>query len=90
MITPGDYCDALVAMNPAALKANVKWLKPDSTIILDADAFNPKNIEKAGFKTDDPIEELKLSDYNIVMPDITGMTRQTLEGFDMDAKSVVK
>ena len=90
MITPGDYCDALVAMNPAALKANVKWLKPDSTIILDADAFNEKNIEKAGFKTDDPIAELKLSDYNIVMPDITGMTRQTLEGFEMDAKSVAK
>ncbi len=90
MITPGDFCDALVAMNPAALKANAKWLKPDSTIILDADAFTEKQIAKAGFKTDNPIEELKLTDYNIVMPDITGMTKKTLEEFEMDAKSVAK
>ena len=48
--TPGDFCDLLVAMNPAALKANAKWLKPDSTIILDADAFTEKQIAKAGFK----------------------------------------
>ncbi len=90
MITPGDFCDALVAMNPAALKANAKWLKPDSTIILDADAFTEKQITKAGFKTDNPIEELHLTGYNIVMPDITGMTKKTLEGFEMDAKSVAK
>lgn len=90
MITPGDYCDVLVAMNPAALKANKKWLKKDATVILDADSFDEKQIAKAGYKTDNPIEELGIADYNIVMPDITAMTKDALAGFDMDLKSVVK
>ena len=90
MITPGDYCDVLVAMNPAALKANAKWLKKDATIILDGDTFDATHIAKAGFKTENPIEELGLSDYNIVMPDITSMTRDALEGMGLDNKSVVK
>ena len=78
MITPGDYCDVLVAMNPAALKANAKWLKPDSTVIIDGDAMDEKHIAKAGFKTLDPIAELGLQDYNIVIPDITSMTKDAL------------
>ena len=52
--TPGDFCDVLVAMNPAALRANAKWAKPSATIILDEDAFDEKNIIKAGFKTMNP------------------------------------
>ncbi len=55
MATPGDYCDALVAMNPAALKANARWLKRDATIILDGDTINEKELRKAGFATGDPI-----------------------------------
>lgn len=90
MITPGDYCDVLVAMNPAALKANAKWLKPDSTVIIDGDAMDEKHIAKAGFKTLDPIAELGLQDYNIVIPDITSMTKDALEGMGLDNKSVVK
>lgn len=90
MITPGDYCDVLVAMNPAALKANAKWLKPDSTVIIDGDALDEKHIAKAGFKTLDPIAELGLQDYNIVIPDITSMTKDALEGMGLDNKSVVK
>lgn len=90
MITPGDYCDVLVAMNPAALKANAKWLKPDSTVIIDGDTLDEKHIAKAGFKTLDPIAELGLQDYNIVIPDITSMTKDALEGMGLDNKSVVK
>ena len=56
--TPGDYCDVLVAMNPAALKANAKCIKAGGTILLDTDSFIPKWLQKAGFKTDDPIAEL--------------------------------
>ena len=88
--TPGDYCDALVAMNPAALKANVKWLKRDATVILDADNFTEREMRKAGFATDDAIAELGLEHHNIVMPGITSMTKDALEGLACDAKSVVK
>ncbi len=88
--TPGDYCDALVVMNPAALKANVRWLKRDATIILDADNFTEREFRRAGFATDDPIAELGLEDYNIVRPDITSMTKEALEGLGCDPKSVVK
>ncbi len=90
MITPGDFCDTLVAMNPAALKANAKWLKRDATIILDGDTFNEKEFKKAGFATEDPIKELGLEDRNIVMPDITSMTKDALDGLGLDNKSVVK
>ena len=90
MITPGDYCDVLVAMNPAALKANAKWLKADSTVIIDGDTLDEKHIAKAGFKTLDIISELGLQDYNIVIPDITTMTKDALEGMGLDNKSVVK
>lgn len=48
---PGDYCDVLVAMNPAALKANAKWLKPDATVIIDGDTLTEKSVQKAGFAT---------------------------------------
>ncbi len=61
MATPGDFCDALVAMNPAALKANARWLKRDATIILDGDTLVEKELRKAGFATDDPIAELGLA-----------------------------
>lgn len=90
VITPGDYCDVLVAMNPAALKANARWLKKGATIIVDADLFNEKNIARAGFKTQDPIEELNLVDYNIVYPNITTMTRDALQGIELDVKSITK
>ncbi|MCX4261900.1 MAG: 2-oxoacid:acceptor oxidoreductase subunit alpha [Alistipes sp.] len=87
---PGDYCDVLVAMNPAALKANRKWLKPGATVILDGDTLTEDNIRKAGFATLDPIEELGLSDYNVVAADITTMTREALADMELDNKSVVK
>ena len=87
---PGDYCDVLVAMNPAALIANRKWLKPSATVIIDGDTMTEDNITKAGFKTMDPITELNLQDYNIVIPDITTMTKEALKDSGMDNKAVVK
>jgi 2-oxoglutarate ferredoxin oxidoreductase subunit alpha len=90
MATPGDFCDALVAMNPAALKANARWLKKDATIILDADTFHEKEFRKAAFATDDPIAELGLEGYNIVMPPITSMTKEAVDGLGLDVKSAVK
>ena len=67
-LNPGDYCDVLVAMNPAALKANRKWLKPGATVILDGDSLTEEHIRKAGFATLDPLAELKLDEYNVVCP----------------------
>ncbi len=89
-LTPGDYCDVLVAMNPAALKANRKWLKKGATVILDGDSVTEENLKKAGFATLDPIAELKLDEYNVVVPDITTMTRDALKETGLDNKSMVK
>lgn len=88
--TPGDYCDILVAMNPAALKANYIWLKKTATIIVNIDAFNDKNLEKAGFKTDDPFEELNLKGYNTVFAPVTEMTKEALKETSLDQKSISK
>ncbi len=89
-LNPGDYCDVLVAMNPAALKANRKWLKEGATVILDGDSLTEEHIKKAGFKTDDPLKELKLDEYNLVVPDITSLTREALKDLGLDNKTVVK
>ena len=87
---PGDYCDVLVAMNPAALIANRKWLKPSATVIIDGDTMTEDNIKKAGYKTMDPIAELGLEGYNVVIPDITTMTKEALKDTGMDNKAMVK
>ena len=89
-LNPGDYCDVLVAMNPAALKANRKWLKPGATVILDGDSITEEHLKKAGFATLDPLAELKLDEYNVVVPDITSMTREALKETGLDNKAVVK
>lgn len=88
--TPGDYCDILVAMNPAALISNCKWLKPVATIIINNDAFTEKNIEKAGFKTLDPFTELGLTNYNIVYAPITSMTMEAVKETGLDIKNAAK
>ena len=87
---PGDYCDVLVAMNPAALKANAKWLKPDATVIIDGDTLTEKSVQKAGFATLDPIKELGLENHNVVVPNITSMTKEALAETGLDNKSIVK
>ena len=88
--TPGDFCDALVAMNPAALKANAKWAKPTATIIIDTDSFDEANIKRAGFATDDPIAELKLEDRTIVAAAITSLTKESLKDSGLDMKDIVR
>ncbi len=88
--TPGDFCDILVAMNPAALKANAKWAKPTATIILDEDAFDEKGIKKAGFKSDNPITELKIEDRNIILSPITTLTKESLKDSGLDNKAIVR
>ncbi|MDP4204445.1 MAG: 2-oxoacid:acceptor oxidoreductase subunit alpha [Bacteroidota bacterium] len=88
--TPGDYADVLVAMNPAAIKANIKFTKHGGTIIFDRDSFNEKNLVKAGYKTLDPIAEDKLEDFNIIPVGVTSLTKETLKDLDLDNKSVLR
>jgi 2-oxoglutarate/2-oxoacid ferredoxin oxidoreductase subunit alpha len=88
--TPGDYAHVLVAMNPAALKANAKFMKPGGTIIYDEDSFNEKNLRKANFQTDDPFLECNLQDYNKIGIPISTLTQESLKEFGLDAKSVLR
>ncbi len=87
--TPGDYADVLVAMNPAAIKANAKWVKKGGTIIFDKDNFTDKNIEKAGYKSD-PVAEEKLENYNIIAAPVSSMVKEALKDFGLDPKSVLR
>ncbi len=88
--TPGDFADVLVAMNPAALKANAKWTKQGGSIIIDRDAFTAKNLTKAGYKTDDPIKEDNLGGFNIISAPISSMTQETLKDTGMDNKTILR
>ena len=88
--TPGDYAHVLIAMNPAALKANARFMNPGGTIIYDSDSFNEKNLTKANFSSDDPFAELKLDDHVKVPVPITELTRESLKDFGLDNKSVLR
>ena len=88
--TPGDFCDMLVAMNPAALKANAKWCKRNAMILIDEDAFDASGLNKAGFKTANPFVELGVEDRTIIVAPITTMTRESLKESGMDQKAILK
>lgn len=88
--TPGDFCDLLVAMNPAALKANAKWCKRTAMILVDQDAFDEAGMRKAGFKTDNPFAELGVEDRALVVAPISTLTRESLKDSGMDNKAVSK
>jgi len=87
--TPGDEADVLVAMNPAALMSNLRYARPGGTIILDMDAFDQRNITKAGFKNN-PVEDGSLDAYNLVEAPISSLTKTALEGIQLDNKSVMR
>lgn len=78
--TPGDKTDVLVAMNPAALKANAQFLKSDSVVIIDTDSFQKEDLERALFKTEDPFAELGLTSVQVIAAPITQMCKDSLEG----------
>jgi 2-oxoglutarate ferredoxin oxidoreductase subunit alpha len=87
--TPGDDADVMVAMNPAALKVNAKGIKKHGVLIFDADSFSKRDLEKAEFKTENPFEELGMSDTIQLVPvPLTSITQDSLKDFEMDNKSV--
>ena len=88
--TPGDFCDLLVAMNPAALKANAKWLKRTAMVLVDSDTFDEEGIRRAGFREDDPIAELHIEDRTVIVAPITTLTSESLKDSGLDRKAVAK
>ena len=88
--TPGDFCDLLVAMNPAALKANAKWLKRTAMVLVDSDTFDEEGLKRAGLKTDDPIRELYIEDRTIIVAPITTLTHESLKDSGLDKKTIDK
>ncbi len=88
--TPGDKAHVLVAMNPAAVKANAKFMRLGGTIIFDVESFSEKNLKKAGYTTDNPFEELMLHDYTKLAVPITSLTKESLKEFGLDNKSVLR
>jgi 2-oxoglutarate/2-oxoacid ferredoxin oxidoreductase subunit alpha len=85
--TPGDVADVLVAMNPAALKANKNWVKNGGTIIVNTDSFDTREIEKAGYKNN-PLEDGSFEGYNIIQAPISSLTRDALADSGLDGKSI--
>ncbi len=83
ILTPGDHPNVLVAMNPAALKANMAELLRGATIIVNEDAFTKRNLEKAGYGTENPLEDGSLAAYRlhrIPMSTLTTRAVETIEG----------
>ncbi|MBE6233935.1 MAG: 2-oxoacid:acceptor oxidoreductase subunit alpha [Bacteroidales bacterium] len=88
--TPGDFCDLLVAMNPAALKANAKWLKRTAMVLIDSDTFDEDGLKRAGLMNDDPIAELHIEDRSIILAPITTLTHESLKDSGLDKKTIEK
>lgn len=89
VFTPGDQCDVLVTMNPAALKQNIKYLKKGGILIYDEDTFNKSWFEKAKFQTENPFEELGIADkFQFLAVPVTESTKASLADSGMDAKSI--
>ncbi len=84
--TPGDLADVLIALNPAALKANMKWVKTGATIIIDIDNFDNKYYKKAGY-IEDPLGDGTLDGYNVVKAPISQLSKVTVKDLGVDAKS---
>ena len=89
ILTPGDNPDVLVAMNPAALKAHLHDLAPNGMLILNEDAFDEKNITKAGYKVD-PRESGELDGYRIFQVPMEKLTKEALEEFDLPGRAVLR
>lgn len=87
--TPGDKADVLVSMNPAALKQNVKFLKPGGVAIVDIDSFKKTDLDKALYKTDDPYKEIGLNAQVVEVP-MTSLVKAALADSGLDVKSVLK
>jgi 2-oxoglutarate ferredoxin oxidoreductase subunit alpha len=84
--TPADQPDVLVAFNPAALRANVEDLRPNGMLIVNSDAFVAKNIERAGYTEEAPLEPLR-DRFRVIEVPITSLTREALRESNLGARA---
>ena len=89
VFTPGDKCDVLVAMNPAALKTQYKFCKSQAVIIIDTDSFTKRDLEKALFTLENPFSELGIKNEVIEAP-ITSMCKDSLKDSGLDNKAAAR
>ena len=89
VLTPGDKCDVLIAMNPAALKTQYKFCSSRSIIIVDTDSFQESDLKKALFTTDNPFEELNIKNTVVEAP-ISSMCKEALKDSGLDNKSILR
>ena len=89
ILTPGDRPDVLVAMNPAALKANVSELRAGATLIVDTHEFTARNLTKVGYASN-PLEDGSLSDFALHALDLTGMTVESVKEFGLSRKDAAR
>src|SRR5436190_4965590 len=85
--TPGDEVNALVAMNPAALRTNVRSVKGDGIVIVNEDAFTPKDLTKAGYATN-PLEDGSLQHYRVIKVPINKLTATAAKDTGLGAKDI--
>lgn len=85
--TPGDNVDVLVVMNPAALAANLKFLKSGGIIIADKDNFSSRNLKKANYE-DNPLEDGTLRDYYVVRAPATSLTKEALKDLGLQMNEI--
>jgi 2-oxoglutarate ferredoxin oxidoreductase subunit alpha len=89
ILTAGDSPDVLVAMNPAALRANLRDMKKGTTIIVDSNDFTNRNLQKAGYDAN-PLEDDSLADYTLNVLDLTGMTIEAVKEFGLSRKDAAR
>lgn len=87
--TPGDTVDVLVVMNPAALAANLHFLKPGGTIIADSDEFTNKNLKKANYESN-PLEDGSLDEYHLIKAPATSLTKEALKDLGLENQAMVR
>ncbi len=87
--TSGDLADVLVAMNPASLRASLKWAEKDATLIVDSDAFIEKGIIKAGYDTN-PLEDNSLVGYNLIKAPISRLTKEAVKDLGIELKAALR
>ncbi len=85
--TPGDLCDVLVAMNPAVLKVHLNKLKPNGILIVNIDNFARRNLRLAGYE-EDPLEDDKLTKYQVFRVELTQLTRKSLETTQLSVREI--
>ena len=85
ILTPGDRPNVLVAMNPAALKTNIRDLPNGGTLIVNSDAFSEKNLDKAGYASN-PLEDGSLAEYQVHAIPLTTMTLEAVKGVEVTSR----